>query len=249
MYIFDVLTIFPDIFTNVFSTSILKIAQDKGLLKINIINLRDFTKDKHKSVDDSPYGGGSGMVMMAEPLARAIIARKKDDSSLVINFSAKGKLLNFQTLNEIHNQNNCHIILICGHYEGIDQRFIDKYVDLEISIGDYILTGGEIPAMTFIDSFTRLIPGVLGNENSLKEESFTKDLLEYPQYTRPDIFDGEKVPSVLLSGNHKKIRLWRLYKSLLETKNKRPDLFNKFLNRNDLSLEEKKMAMRIAEII
>ena len=191
---FDVLTLFPEMF-QILNQSIIGRAKEKNLIEINLINIRDFSKDKHKKVDDTPYGGGAGMVMKADVVYDAF---KSIDSknAKVIYMSPQGKKLNQSKVVELSNEE--HLILLCGHYEGIDQRVLDKIVDEEISIGDYVLTGGEIPAMVLIDSVSRYKEGVLSNE-SVKEESFSNGILEYPQYTRPEVFEGIKVPEVLLS--------------------------------------------------
>ncbi len=192
---FDVLTLFPEMFEPL-KVSIIGKAVQNGLLEINLINIRDFSKDKHKKVDDTPYGGGAGMVMMPEVVYDAYNSIPNKEKAKVIYLSPQGKTLNQKKVVELSKEE--HIILLCGHYEGIDQRVLDEIVDEEISVGDYVLTGGEIPAMILIDSVSRYIKGVL-KEDSTKEESFSQDLLEYPQYTRPEVFNGKKVPEVLLS--------------------------------------------------
>ena len=217
---FDVLTLFPEMF-DVLNNSIIGRAREKNLVEINLINIRDFSKDKHKKVDDTPYGGGAGMVMKADVVYDAYKSIENRENAKVIYMSPQGKTLNQKKVEEFSKEN--HLIVLCGHYEGIDQRVIDKIVDEEISIGDYVLTGGEIPAMVLIDSVSRYKDGVLSKE-SIEEESFSNGLLEYPQYTRPEIFEGIKVPEVLLSGNHQNIDKWRLEKSIEITKLKRPDL-------------------------
>ena len=219
---FDVLTLFPEMFEPL-NSSIIGRAKEKNLIKINLINIRDFSKDKHKKVDDTPYGGGAGMVMMPDVVYDAYKSIK-DESAKVIYMSPQGKKLTQKKVEELAK--NKHLIILCGHYEGIDQRVIDKIVDEEISIGDYVLTGGELPAMVLIDSVSRYAEGVITKE-STNEESFTNGLLEYPQYTRPEVFEGEKVPEVLLSGHHANIEKWRKEKSLEITAKKRPDLLNK----------------------
>ena len=219
---FDVLTLFPEMFEPL-NSSIIGRAKEKNLIEINLINIRDFSKDKHKKVDDTPYGGGAGMVMMPDVVYDAYKSIK-DESAKVIYMSPQGKKLTQKKVEELAK--NKHLIILCGHYEGIDQRVIDKIVDEEISIGDYVLTGGEIPAMVLIDSVSRYSEGVITKE-STNEESFTNGLLEYPQYTRPEVFEGEKVPEVLLSGHHSNIEKWRKEKSLEITAKKRPDLLNK----------------------
>ena len=192
---FDVLTLFPEMFEPL-KISIIGKAVQNGLLEINLINIRDFSKDKHKKVDDTPYGGGAGMVMMPEVVYDAYNSIQNKEQAKVIYLSPQGKTLNQKKVIDLSKEK--HIILLCGHYEGIDQRVLDEIVDEEISVGDYVLTGGEIPAMILIDSVSRYIKGVL-KEDSTKEESFSQELLEYPQYTRPEVFNGKKVPEVLLS--------------------------------------------------
>lgn len=216
---FDVLTLFPEMFEAV-KQSILGKATEKKLIDINLVNIRDFSKDKHKKVDDTPYGGGAGMVIRPDVVYDAYKSVYEKDAK-VIYLTPQGKTLDQKKVEELSKEK--HLILLCGHYEGIDQRIIDKIVDEEISIGDYVLTGGEIPAMVLIDSVSRYVEGVLSQE-SIKEESFSNDLLEYPQYTRPEVFEGEKVPEVLLSGHHENIENWRKEQSLKITKQKRPDL-------------------------
>ncbi len=219
---FDVLTLFPEMF-ECLQESIIGRAMEKDLIQINLINIRDFSKDKHKKVDDTPYGGGAGMVIRPDVVYDAYQSIQ-DKKAKVIYLSPQGQVLNQNKVKELSTEE--HLILLCGHYEGIDQRVLDEIVDEEISIGDYVLTGGELPAMVLIDSVSRYVNGVL-NEDSTKEESFSNKLLEYPQYTRPEEFRGKKVPEVLISGHHKNIKEWREEKSLEVTKNKRPDLLEK----------------------
>ena len=216
---FDCLTLFPEMFDSL-KQSIIGRAIENENIELNLVNIRDFSKDKHKKVDDTPYGGGAGMVMKADVVYDAYKSLNTDDAK-VIYMSPQGKTLNQKKVEELSKQK--HLIILCGHYEGIDQRVIDKIVDEEISIGDYVLTGGEIPAMVLIDSVSRYAEGVISKE-SIEEESFTNGLLEYPQYTRPEVFEGEKVPEVLLSGNHQNIAKWRKEEALRITKIKRPDL-------------------------
>ncbi len=216
---FDVLTLFPEMFSSL-KQSIIGRAEEKKLIDINLINIRDFSKDKHKKVDDTPYGGGAGMVMQADVVYDAYNSIKDKDAR-VVYMSPQGKVLNQQKVVELSKEK--HLIILCGHYEGIDQRVIDKIVDEEISIGDYVLTGGEIPAMALIDSVSRYVEGVL-SEGSTDEESFSQGLLEYPQYTRPEIFEGMKVPEVLLSGHHENIKKWRQEQAIMVTQKKRPEL-------------------------
>lgn len=216
---FDILTLFPEMFENL-KQSIIGRAIEKNIININLINIRDFSKDKHKKVDDTPYGGGAGMVMKPDVVYSSYNSIK-DKNARVIYMSPQGKTLNQEKVEELSKEE--HLVILCGHYEGIDQRVLDKIVDEEISIGDYVLTGGELPAMVLIDSVSRYVEGVL-KEDSIKEESFSNGLLEYPQYTRPEVFEGEKVPEILLSGHHENISKWRKEKSLEITKKKRPEL-------------------------
>lgn len=217
----DVLTIFPEMFSGPIEASLIGKAQEKGLVEINIHNLRKWTKDKHKTTDDRPFGGGPGMVMRLEPISRAL----KDlctEKSRVILLSPQGQAFNQQKAQELSNLN--HLIFICGHYEGFDERIREHLIDEEISIGDYVLTGGELPAMIVIDTVVRLLPGVVGKKESLEQESFSKNLLDHPQYTRPENFQGWQVPKVLLSGDHQKIKQWRKKQAIKKTKLRRPDL-------------------------
>lgn len=215
----SILTLFPEMFENFVSSSIIKRAIDSKLVDIEIVNIRDFSHLNKKQVDDTPYGGGAGMVMRADIVLKAIES-VKDDDSLVILMSPGGKTFNQNISYELSK--NKHLIFVCGHYEGIDDRIL-KYIDIELSIGDFILTGGEIPAMAMSDSIIRLIPGVIRQESS-ENESFNNSLLDYPVYTRPSEFNGDEVPSVLLSGDHAKIDEWRKSEALKRTKEKRPDL-------------------------
>ncbi|AIS52545.1 tRNA (guanine-N(1)-)-methyltransferase TrmD [Thermoanaerobacter kivui] len=231
--VFDVLTLFPEMFYSVLSTSILKRAIEKGKIKVNLINIRDFSKDKHKRVDDYPYGGGPGMVMMPQPIFDAIEFVKKQGDIPVYYLGPKGKIFNQEMAVKMSKLDR--IVLLCGHYEGIDER-VYSIIDEEISLGDFILTGGEIAAMAIIDAVSRLIDGVLSDPQSYREDSFFEGLLEYPQYTRPEVFRGMKVPDVLLSGNHAEIAKWRRQKSLEITLLKRPDLLKKAV----LTEEDKK---------
>lgn len=217
---FDILTLFPEMF-DIIKNSIIGKAIEKKLIEINTINIRDFSKDKHKKVDDTPYGGGAGMVMMPDVVYDAYMSIKDKENAKVIYLSPKGNVLNQNKVEALSKEE--HIILLCGHYEGIDQRVLDEIVDEEISIGDYVLTGGELPAMVLIDTVSRYVSGVL-NKESVDEESFSNGLLEYPHYTRPEVFLNKKVPEVLLSGHHENIKKWRDEKSLEITKKKRPDL-------------------------
>lgn len=224
----DIITIFPRMFAPVVNESIVKRAQNKRKVEIYIHNLRDYSQDKHKKVDDRPFGGGSGMVMRPEPIFNAVEAIKskvKNRKAKVILLSPQGERLSQRILNRLVKYKD--LILICGHYEGIDERVRQYLVDEEISIGDYVLTGGELPAMVLVDCLVRLIPGVLGDKNSLNFESFAGNLLEYPQYTRPASYLRMKVPAILLSGNHKKIAQWRKDQAIKRTKKIRPDLLTR----------------------
>lgn len=222
---FDVLTLFPEMFDAV-KTSIVGRAMNNNLIELNLINFREFSTDKQKHVDDCPYGGGAGMVIKPEPVYDAYqsIVKDLDYKPKVIYMSPQGKVLTQQIARDLSKES--HLILLCGHYEGIDQRVLDEIVDEEISIGDYVLTGGELPAMVLIDSVSRNVDGVIKAE-SVEDESFSEGYLEYPQYTRPEEFMGRRVPDVLLSGHHANIEKWRREQSLEITKRKRPDLLEK----------------------
>ena len=216
----DILTLFPEMFTPL-KTSIIGRASDAGKVEINIVDIRDYTEDKHRKCDDTPFGGGAGMVMMAQPIASAINAVDKDHLARRIYLSPKGRVFNQSIVLEYAKCDR--ILLLCGHYEGVDQRAIDLFIDEELSIGDFVLTGGEIPAMAVADAVLRYVSGVI-NSDSLSQESFSDGMLEYPHYTRPQEFMGLTVPDVLRSGNHAEIEKWRKAKSLEITKQKRPDL-------------------------
>lgn len=217
----DVLTLFPEMFVAL-DSSLLGKAKEKGLFQLNCHNVRDYSADKHKKCDDAPFGGGAGMVMMPQPIHDCIQAVDPTHSALRIYLSPRGKVLTQDFVKQLFQKQ--HLLLLCGHYEGVDQRVLDLDIDMELSIGDYVLSGGELPAMVVIDSVLRYVPDVLGNSLSTEEESFSQSLLEYPQYTRPQEFLGQKVPAVLVSGNHQKIAEWRKEKSLEITKQNRPDL-------------------------
>src|SRR5512137_326555 len=219
---FDILTLFPKMFSSPFQESILGKAVEKGLIQIRTINIRDFALDKHQVVDDTPYGGGQGMVMKVEPIARAIEQVKPGDASArVIYLTPQGRPFDQERARELATYPR--LILLCGRYEGVDERVKERFVDEEISIGDYVLTGGELAALVLIDAVSRLLPGVLGSDRSAVEDSFFNSLLEYPQYTRPPDFRGSCVPEVLLSGNHSAISLWRRKEALRRTSSRRPD--------------------------
>lgn len=220
---FDILSLFPGYFQGPFDESMIKKAKDSGLIDINLVDIRDFADNKHRRVDDRPYGGGPGMLLMAEPVVKAIRSVKTAKSK-VLYFSPQGESLSAKKCRELASEE--HTILLCGHYEGIDERAIESEVDELISIGDYVLTNGCLPAIVLLDAVIRFIPGVLGHEKAADEDSFENGLLDCPHYTRPECFEGDKVPDVLLSGNHKKIKQWRYEQSLKRTHKLRPDLIN-----------------------
>lgn len=234
----NILTIFPNMFKGPFSESILNKAQEKGLIKINLIDLRDFTLDKHKTVDDYSYGGGPGMVLKPQPIWDAVELIKKNISSLplkIIITSAQGKIFNQEMAKDLSKEKR--LLIICGRYEGIDERIPQLLNAEEVSIGNFVVSGGELPAMVMVDAVSRMIPGVLGKEESMVNDSFYNEYLDYPHYTRPDEFKGLKVPEVLLSGNHKKIEKWRTKQSLLRTLIRRPEIFaNRKISKKYLNL-------------
>lgn len=232
----DILTLFPEMFS-LFNESIIGRAKEKGLFEINPVNIRDYSKDRHKKVDDYPYGGGSGLVMSVQPIRDALKDLKKTNQGPVIFLGPKGKTFNQDMAKRLAKEEQ--LIFLCGHYEGIDERLYED-IDEEISLGDFILTGGEMAAIPIIDSILRLREGVLGTDESSIEESFSENLLEYPQYTRPEEYEGQRVPEVLLSGHHENIRQWRRYQMLKITKEQRPDLYEKHqLSKDDLKIIEK----------
>ena len=237
------ITIFPKMFESPLSESILKKAREKGLIHVAVHDLRDFASGKHRVTDDYPYGGGEGMVMKAEPIIRAIktIKEEKKDAKVVL-LSPQGEMMTQSLVKELKEETS--LIIICGRYEGVDERIRLHYVDREISIGDYVLTGGEIPAMVLVDALSRLIPGVVGNEDSVKNDSFYTSLLDYPQYTRPAEINGKKVPEVLLSGDHEKIRVWRKKEALGQTLKKRPNL----LKHVELTEEDRSILKEIGAV-
>jgi tRNA (guanine37-N1)-methyltransferase len=230
MYRFDILTVFPGMFLPVLGESILGRAIEKGLIAINPLNIRDFSANKHKKVDDYPYGGGSGMVMTPQPIYDAFrsVSDISGSKPHTVYMSPQGKPLTQLRAGELATEYD-HLIILCGHYEGIDERILEEIVDEEISIGDYVLTGGEIPAMALIDCIARLIPGVLSNDDSAIFESHMNGLLEYPQYTRPPVYLNRSVPEILLNGHHAKIAVWRQEQSLKRTRKRRPDMYRKYL--------------------
>ncbi len=225
----NILTLFPDMVAGGLSQSIIKRAIDEGRLTLNIYNYRDFTHNKRRDVDDAPYGGGAGLVMQIEPVKQALLSIDATHQSHIIYVTPKGKQLTQQRVRTLSESE--HLTILCGHYEGFDQRIIDTYVDEEISLGDYILTGGELAAMVLVDAVVRLKPGVLGRAESHEVESFEDNLLEYPQYTRPECYGGLRVPEILLSGNHQAIADWRYAKQLELTWQRRPDLLREHLKK------------------
>lgn len=237
----DIITIFPQMFHGPLDYSIIKRARERGIIDIYFHDLRDFTEDKHKTVDDAPYSGGAGMVMKPEPIFKAARDILKEDYGSVpfILMSPQGRIFNQKKAKELSKFQR--IAILCGHYEGVDERVRERLVTEEISIGDYVLTGGELPAMVLIDAVSRMLPGVLGDPESAVNESFYYSLLEYPQYTRPREFEGMKVPEVLLSGNHEEIRKWRRRESLRRTFIRRPDL----LEKADLTEEDKEFLQEL----
>lgn len=239
---YNILTIFPEMFTPL-RESMLGRAEENGIIEFNLINFRDYTKDKHNRVDDTPFGGGAGMILQVDPIISAI--RDKGLKGKFIYMSPRGKILDEDKARELSTKDE--ITIICGHYEGIDQRVLDELHAEEISVGDYILTGGELPAMLLIDCVSRFIDGVLSSEESMEDESIYSGLLEYPQYTKPREIIERGVPEVLLSGNHELIRLWRFEQSLRLTKEKRPDLFMEYINSGrKFSKKEKKIIEEVS---
>lgn len=240
--IFNVLTLFPEMFESL-SYSIIKRAREDNRVFLNLINIRDYSTNKHKKVDDYPYGGGQGMVMQVQPIEDALEAI--DHTGPVIYLTPKGQVFDQQMANEFSKYD--HLTFLCGHYEGVDQRVVDRLVTHEVSVGDYVLTGGELPAMIMIDAIGRLKEGVLSSEASFEDESHYNGLLEYPHYTRPQIYKEQEVPEVLLSGNHKHIELYRLEKSILLTYERRKDMFERYIQRDDLSKDAKKIIQKILD--
>lgn len=232
-----VATIFPEMF-EILDVGIIGRAKQNGLIDIQIYNIRDYSADRHKKTDDAPFGGGAGMVMTPQPIHDAILDMDKDSKAKRIYLSPRGKTLDQKTVERLAKEDE--LLLLCGSYEGIDERIIQLDIDEEISMGDYVLTGGELPAMTLINAVSRYVDGVLGSSESTDEESFSNGLLEYPQYTRPQEFMGLSVPQVLLGGNHKQIEDWRLEQSIEITKQRRPDLYEEYVSKNPKSGKEKK---------
>jgi tRNA (guanine37-N1)-methyltransferase len=218
----DVVTLFPDMFAGPFAESIVARAVKAGVVEIHLHNLRDWTTDRHRTADDRPFGGGAGMVMKPEPLFKAVEALHRGTETQVVLLSPQGQLLRQPLVAELAGQP--HLILVCGHYEGVDERFVEHAVDRQISIGDYVLSGGELPAMVLVDTLVRLLPGALGSPESAADESHSDGLLEYPHYTRPAEFRGWSVPEILLSGHHAEVEKWRRQQALERTRQRRPDL-------------------------
>ncbi|QHI73206.1 tRNA (guanosine(37)-N1)-methyltransferase TrmD [Aminipila terrae] len=243
----NILTLFPEMFEPVIGGSILGRARKKGILEVNLINIRDFSQDKHKKADDYPFGGGVGMVMLADPVFRAMESINAQGKK-ALYMSPRGKVIDQDKIQQISKEEE--IVILCGHYEGIDERILEYWNMEEVSIGDYVLTGGELPAMVLIDSVARFIPEVLAGEESAQEESIYSGLLEYPQYTKPREYRGMMVPEVLFNGNHKLIALWKYEKSLEMTRDRRPDLFQRYLKEHgDLSKEELKILKKVESTV
>ena len=241
---FHVLTLFPDMIRDGFQTSITGRAVEKGLLSLDTVNIRDFSVNKHNRVDDYPYGGGAGMVMQAEPvyLAYQSVAEKLPKKPKVLYMSPQGKVFNQRMAEELAQEEE--IVFLCGHYEGIDERVLEEIVDEEVSIGDYVLTGGELPALVIMDAVSRLVGGVLHNEDSAEFDSFHDNLLEYPQYSRPEVWRDKAVPPILMSGHHANVEKWRREQSLILTLERRPDL----LENANLTKQDKKFLAKLKEV-
>ncbi|MBO5261810.1 MAG: tRNA (guanosine(37)-N1)-methyltransferase TrmD [Clostridia bacterium] len=242
---FDIMTLFPDVVKCVLESSIIGRAQQNGYITVQAHDIRDYTLNKHKKTDDTPYGGGKGMLMATQPICDCFEAVRKNykdgEKTRVIYASPRGRVFNHEIAMELSRYDN--IVILCGHYEGVDQRVIDEIVDEELSVGDYVLTGGEIPACIMVDATARLVPGVLSDKECYEKESIASGLLEYPQYTRPAVFHGKEVPQVLLSGHHENIDTWRLEKSLELTKERRPDLYERYVREHEdelMKLNKKK---------
>lgn len=238
---FDILTLFPQMVESVLESSIIGRAREGGIITVCTHDIRDYTLDKHKKTDDTPYGGGKGMLMSTQPICDcfdAVCKNLPDGRKKVIYASPRGRIFNHEVAKELSEYDN--LIILCGHYEGVDERVIEEIVDEEISIGDYVLTGGEIPACIIVDAVSRLIDGVLSDKECYEKESVASGLLEYPQYTKPRVFRGREVPEVLLSGHHENIEKWRHEKSLEITKQRRPDLYEKYIAQNPPMVKKKK---------
>lgn len=232
---FYILTLFPKMITDVLGESVIGRARDNGLIRIEAVNIRDYTQDRHQKTDDYPYGGGAGMVMQAQPVydAHAAVARRAGHRPRTVYLTPQGSVFTQEMAKEMAREED--LVFLCGHYEGVDERVLEEVATDYVSVGDYVLTGGELPAMVMVDAIARMVPGVLTNEDSGERESFEGGLLEYPQYSRPAEWNGRKVPDVLLSGDHKKIEAWRREQSILRTASRRPDL----LKKADLTIKEK----------
>ncbi|NBK91311.1 tRNA (guanosine(37)-N1)-methyltransferase TrmD [bacterium 1XD21-13] len=247
---YHVLTLFPEMIEQGLHTSILGRAMEKGLINLEAVDIRDYTEDKHRKVDDYPYGGGAGMVMQAEPVFRAcedVQRRIEGEKARVIYVTPQGKTFDQALAQELAREKD--LILLCGHYEGIDERVLEEVVTDYVSIGDYVLTGGELPAMVMIDAISRLVPGVLSNEVSAEFETFHDNLLEYPQYSRPEVWRGKAVPPVLLCGNHDRIEDWRREQSILRTRKRRPDLYESYETAQMASISDKKLSKNRLKLI
>lgn len=243
--VFHVLTLFPELIENAFNTSITGRAMKEGLLKLNTVNIRDYSKDKHNSVDDYTYGGGAGMLMQAQPVYDAFLSLDVPKNTRVVYVTPVGHTFNQKKAVELSKEDE--VVFLCGHYEGIDERVIDKIVTDRISIGDYVLTGGELPTLVIMDAVSRMVPGVLGNDVSGETESFSDSLLEYPQYSRPMEWEGMVVPDVLMSGDHAKVDEWRLEESLKATRKYRPDLYEKWSEEHPEYFAEQERKRRKAQ--
>ncbi len=252
---FHVLTLFPDMIRSVFSESILGRASEKGIVSLNAVNIRDFSKDKHKKTDDYIYGGGPGMLMFPQPVYDAYLSLSVPEGTRVVFPTPVGRTFDQKMAAELAKEEE--LVFLCGHYEGIDERVIEKIVTDRVSVGDYVVTGGELPSLMIMDAVSRMIPGVLGNEGSFSDESFYDHLLEYPQYSRPEEWEGMRVPEILLSGDHKKVDEWRLEKSIEVTKEYRPDLYEKwaaeheeyFIKKAKKEEKERKKALKKAKML
>ncbi len=242
---FDILTLFPEMFNGPFSDSMIKKARENGIIDINLIDIRDYTTDKHNTADDYPYGGGAGMVLKVEPIYYALADITEDFSQSTTNIllTPRGQKLDQSMVKDLSEKDR--LVLICGHYEGIDERIRNNFVDQEVSIGDYVLTGGEIPAMVLVDAVARLLPGVLGHDQSKKNDSFYNGILDYPHYTRPQEFKGMEVPEILLSGNHQLVDRWRKKEALKRTYLMRPDL----IENTELTQDQKELLREIKQDI
>jgi len=244
---FDVLTLFPEMINQAMDHSIMKRAREAGVYTLNAVNFRDYSTDKFSRVDDAPYGGGAGMVLQCQPLDNTLKALELPDGTPVIYTTPKGRVFNQLMASELATHER--LVFICGHYEGLDQRLIDRWVTHEISVGDYVLTGGELPALLMMDAVVRLREGALGTLASTEEESFSNGLLEYPHYTRPPEFEGVGIPEILISGHHANIAQWRLRQSLLITAERRPELFQKFIESPERTKAEKKLIQSVLDEI